>query len=377
VSLPQNNLSGAEQQIEQLNVQTSADVLKSAVANLTPGQVAAVEAYFGIPSGALPNIPADRIAYWAQQAQATGVDWNNLPLDVKEKIISLSQQRLDVQRVIDINNPPFAIDGMKIKRILGLTYGLQDQLNLPPAVLIAAQSVGKIEDSNGTLLGTAWVVKDGVVATNCHVAVPLMAAGQGAIPANTVIDFSGTDSADKSLTFTVTGSAFVSREKGFDVALLTVSKTSVGSGAVLPPPLHLLNVKTLPIKGYFIGYASGTQHSASFDTEQLANAISALGKSAKIGSTANLTALISFGDFSVLLHDASTHFGSSGSPLLDELGNVLSIHDCCNAASDFTGGNSCASTTSVTPFNNQSVTVSSFSTAADIKTILAGALPSN
>jgi S1-C subfamily serine protease len=365
------------QQIEQLNVPASPDGLKNAIAGLSPGQVAAVKAYFGISNGALSNISADRIAYWAQQAQAAGVDWANLPVEVKEYVISLSEQRVQLQRVIDINNPPFAIDNLGIKKIVGLTYGPQFQLSLPPAVLTAAQSVGKIEDSNGTLIGTAWVIKDGIVATNCHVALPLLGAGLGSIPASTVIDFSGTDSGDKSLTFAVTGTAFVSSEKGFDVALLTVSKTSVGSAAALPPPLHLRNVDTLPIKGYSIGYATRTLHSATFDTDQLATAIPAVGRSAKIGSTANLAALVAFGDFSVLLHDASTHFGSSGSPLLDENGNVLSIHDCCNVATDFTGGNSCASTTAVTPFNNQSITVSSFAKVADIQNILAAIPPSN
>jgi S1-C subfamily serine protease len=356
--------------LEDLKANLTSGELKNAVQNLTPQQVQQLKTSLGISSDDLQNISVDRIAYWARQAQSVGIDWQSLPEADKAQIVKMSQQRLDQQRVIDANNAPFQLVGNALKKLPGYLYPDGLTPATPKSILMAAQSVGKIVISDGSLFGTGWVIKDGVIATNCHVALQLLGAGQGDIPPGTLIDFSGSDAIDKTQAFTISGVLFLSQEKGLDIALLEISTASIGTGAPPPVPLHISDLKSLPVSGYFVGYASGAQGSASFETDQLATAISRVGKSAKISSTATFSAEMVFADFAVLLHDASTQYGSSGSPLLDTTGSVVGIHDCCNSPADFVGGGSCASTTAVTPFNNQSIASSSFMSVPDLKRAL-------
>lgn len=367
------NLDGlTQQQIENLGQKVAPQQLENLEDQLTPQQMENLKQLFGIQPGDLPNIPVHDIADWVQKLQADGVDWSKLPPDVRRQTISWLDQRVRTQRVIEVENPPYLLLPGGPQPIAGLPYtSTKQQFIVPPAVLKAAGSVGRIEDSVGNLVGTAWVVKEGIVATNCHVALQLLGAGGGAIPSETVVDFEAKDvHSGSGHKFAITNALFVSKQKGLDIALLTVNKTSKNSRAVLPPPLTLRELDAVPVGGYFVGYASGTQKSSSFDTDQLRHALSKLGKSAKISSPVDLAALVSFSDFGVVLHNASTHYGSSGSPLLDASGQVVAVHDCCNVASDFIGGDTCASTTVVTPYNNQAITAGAFDTVAEIKKAL-------
>jgi hypothetical protein len=360
------------QQIQNLGQQLAPHQLQNLEDQLTPQQADSLKQQLGLDPGDLPDIPAHEVADWAQKLQSGGIDWKELPPEQKKKVVQFLSQREQTQRVIDVDNPPYVLLPTGPQPISGLSYTSLKNFIVPTAVLKAADSVGRIENSSGDLIGTAWVVKNGVVATNCHVALQLLGAGGGSVPANTVVDFESQDTHIGSREFEVTGTLFVSNEKGLDIALLAVSKTSKISDAALPPPLSLAALNALPLSGYFVGYASGTQQSSSLDTDELMHALSRLGKSSKISSPVNISALISFSDFGVLLHDASTHYGSSGSPLLNSSGQVVAVHDCCNVASDFIGGNTCASTTVVTPYNNQAIGVDAFTTVAEIKQALGG-----
>jgi hypothetical protein len=296
--------------------------------------------------------------------------------------MGLMSHRLRVQRVIDKTNPPYYLTSSGPKRIGGLTYD-QNQLVLPAEVLKAADSIGRIEDSNGALIGTAWVIKkqnnEGIVATNCHVAEALVAQGQGAIPQGTTITFEPKPGLQGSRKFALKATLYMPTEKGLDIALLSADLGQQGIPASnFPDALLLQSTDSLPVNGYFIGYAGSATSSNSFDTEEFRKSLQTIGTNVRIASNARISAAASFQDFDVMLHDASTHYGSSGSPLLAESGRVIAIHNCCNGPRDVVPGQTCYSTTIVTPFNNQAINADAFaSPVANLSNTVSTVAPSS
>src|SRR5260370_15101611 len=291
------------QQLEYLKKLTP-EQLENLEGQLTPQQKEELKQL--IADVQLPSTPANKGAGWVERLQEDGVDWNKIPQDVREHLWHWLEEREKTQRVIDVGNPPYSLPQEGPVQIPGLQYMETKQFIVPQAVLMAADSVGRIEDSSGNLIGTAWVIKDGIVVTNCHVALQLLASGS--IPPDIFVDFEPSDTHTGSREFALINALYVSHQKGLDLALLTVSKTSKNSSSNLPPPLPVKGINTFPMTGYFVAYARGTQKSSTFDTALFVQALSNLGKSSRIGSSLDIAALASFGSFGVLLHNASTHY---------------------------------------------------------------------
>ena len=323
--------------------------------------------------GELALNPAAVSAY----LKSHGIDPTRLPKSadvekIEKQVAKYLQQQTTTKRLIDAGNPPFLLlNGPNaIKLIEGFQYPKPPAL--PASVAKAAGSIGRIEDSNKTLVGTGWVIGDGIIVTNCHVVLHMVDPVDGVtIPQNTFyIDFGAADVHLPAQEFAINKALFVSAEKGLDIALLGVSKVAADSQSHLPERLTLKNPESFPANGYFVGYASGTQNSSSLDTQKLRDALAPLGRSAKIASFVDITTAVEVSDFGILLHNASTHYGSSGSPLLDSDGEVTGLHYCCNTANDITPGDTCSSTTVVTPYNNQAIAASAFQNIADIRKIV-------
>jgi hypothetical protein len=122
-------------------------------------------------------------------------------------------------------------------------------------ILTRAQSVGRIEVKNGlqySLVATGFVIRAGLVATNCHVvqqvAAPVGTAGSFVLnPSGTLlIDFGDGPTHDPGNEFQIR-SLRPCPGTGLDVAFMETDAASIDSLHPMPPPLALVvSAPTLP-----------------------------------------------------------------------------------------------------------------------------------
>lgn len=218
-------------------------------------------------------------------------------------------------------------------------------------LLERARSVGRVEMSDGSsdavLQGTAFVVKPGVVATNCHVMGNISERdSQGAWQlkkgVKVLVDFGDGPAHSPSHEFPVTQVRAYSSSTGLDVALLQVGARSADDKGSLPPPLDL-SAKKVELrwgsKQELVGLVGYPQLKGpiigDLITQEVFEALRTSNRFAKVYSPGAVTDVASPSGFDLLLHVASTYGGQSGSPLIDRSTfQVVGVHACCKFYSE-------------------------------------------
>lgn len=130
-----------------------------------------------------------------------------------------------------------------------------------------ARSVGRLEIRVGdrhTIEGTAFVVRDSLLATNCHVltAFATLTRGAWAVTGDVRVDFGDGPVHNESAEFRVTGVETLPQVRGLDIAVLRVSARSIDGTRQLPPalPLHAAQLSPAlagtPLPIGIVGYPS-------------------------------------------------------------------------------------------------------------------------
>jgi hypothetical protein len=209
--------------------------------------------------------------------------------------------------------------------------------------LRVSRSVGRIEvDGQSAHVGTAFVVGNGMVATNCHVLRKIVAqAADGqwklATAGTTVIDFGDMRVHRPSEEYVIQGIAGFSTTRFFDVAVLRVAPKSRAGNQDLPAGLPLRAVKldrdwaSNPLRVGVVGYPDLTNLSGDDLTRTMFRTVRESGlDNVKLFSPGLVVGVDSYVSIEFLEHVASTISGQSGSPVIDRAtGEVVGIHYCC------------------------------------------------
>lgn len=175
-------------------------------------------------------------------------------------------------------------------------------------------SVGRIERENGDHVGTGFLVRPGVLATNRHVLSQLTYGSETLLPSRPArISFGREEGVPGNLQDVVTISGVVAVHPELDVALLSVPVQQRSLPAMSREPLK----EGTPVA--VIGYPAQDNQNPSF-LKPVFNGIYGV-KRVAIGE------LLDGGSGESAHHDCSTTQGNSGSPLLSlETGQVVAIH---------------------------------------------------
>ncbi len=209
--------------------------------------------------------------------------------------------------------------------------------------LRVTRSVGRIEtDGQSAHAGTAFVVGNGLVATNCHVLRKIVvpaAGGQWALatPGSAVIDFGDTRTHSRSEEYMIQGIAGFSSTRFFDVAVLRVAPKSREGDRDLPAglPLHAMKLDrdwtNNPLRVGVVGYPDLTNLTGDEMTQTMFRTVRESGPdNVKLFSPGLVVGVDSYVSIEFLEHIASTISGQSGSPVIDRVtGEVVGIHYCC------------------------------------------------
>lgn len=227
-----------------------------------------------------------------------------------------------------------------------------------------AQSVGRIELS-GDLLGTAFVISPGVLATNCHVLEEMgrkTRDGSAFVltkDGTLVVDFSDLPDHDPSHEFLITDIVGYSNQSGFDVALLRVSEKSRDGSSPIPPPLPTGSYDGTKVKIGIIGYPD---LSRAFGTKKTIKMFERLVRMngqtvTKILSTGLAVHLAGTSNY-IMEHYASTQGGQSGSPVINlSTRRVIGVHFCCTGLETRTAGDlACGTWTTLNVSTNEAIT---------------------
>lgn len=206
-----------------------------------------------------------------------------------------------------------------------------------------ARSVGRIERDGDSkeLIGTGFVVGDGLVATNCHVLRRLLAADKaagGPLAGRFLVDFGERSDHVAAQEYVIEGVAGQPATRYLDVAFLRVATKSVAGARALPDSIPLRRTRPEP------AWPKGVPRIAVIGYPDLANVEDAdpltqatfrrirerAAGVAKVLSPGEIVGLDQQGGIEFLDHIASTHQGQSGSPVLDRAtGEAVGIHFCC------------------------------------------------
>jgi hypothetical protein len=291
-----------------------------------------------------------------RQTGATAQDMDCAPLDTKSgavrKIYDVwSDDRnarsffYDIYRSIDCHYKPSPVSNNQVifNRKNDKTYIFNKPLDASEesAVLDLSRSVGRIVlrvNGGYVQLGTGFVIKDGLVATNCHVIDrnKLIQKRNGAwelIPSQELyIDFGeNINEFTGSMMFEIKGIKAYSDTEGLDVVLLSVdTKSKVGSLA-LPVGVELgdQGTPTAPEAMVLVGDPDlknpGNLEPNTYGPYQ------GLGY-AKFIVLGAVTGWDDDHNFRTLFHIGSTMTGQSGSVIVDRSTmKVVGIHNCCES----------------------------------------------
>lgn len=211
-----------------------------------------------------------------------------------------------------------------------------------------ARSVGRIERDDGGMrhIGTAFVVGDGLLATNCHVLRAMLdpAVDRGRpdgdlrLAGRFLVDFGDPAKHDPEGEYEIEGVAGYSRTRFMDVAVLRVAAKSRSGSRGLPPRIPLRRqpmtsiTRQQPLAIGVLGYPDLLNlDDTDQDTQDTFRRIrERAGARAKVFSPGMVVGLDENGTIVFLDHVASTHRGQSGSPVLDrQTGEAVGIHFCC------------------------------------------------
>ncbi|MFL5539199.1 MAG: trypsin-like serine peptidase [Longimicrobiaceae bacterium] len=198
------------------------------------------------------------------------------------------------------------------------------------ALVRANRAVGRIELRNhlsARWIGTGWLVDDGVVVTNRHVALNfaegsgsrgVFLSNEGGRKIVADIDFLEEDGNPASREFTITKILHIEPESGPDLALLQVQ---AAEGQALAPYLPLSRVQ--PVKNQQIVAIGYPSHDGSIQDRELVRKLYG-----EIFDKKRLApGLVTAADENTVEHDCSTLSGSSGSVLVDlETGEAVGLH---------------------------------------------------
>ncbi len=212
-----------------------------------------------------------------------------------------------------------------------------------------ARSVARVETvvspTASVSRGTAFVVGDGLMATNCHVwstIADVDAQGNWTVRAGARVHFADRPAHDLQKEFAITGLAGFSTVAGLDVAVFRVASVSVEGGHPLPPalPLRRTPLTTGPLGPggalpsrvpiAIVGYPN-----VALSQEMNYSLLRERGSFAKVYSPGMVLETETVTNVSLLYHVASTTGGSSGSPIFSTDGfEVVGVHSCCTAAGE-------------------------------------------
>lgn len=205
-----------------------------------------------------------------------------------------------------------------------------------------ALSVGRLEvhaAGGHAVYGTAFVIGDSLLATNCHVVAELsrFADGHWQLTGDVRVDFADGPGHADAWEFRVTAIDALPSQRGLDVAVLRVAPRSVDGTRALPAPLTLSRRQVVrdwatqgPIPVGVIGYPSLS--GGIRDNFSRLRALSR-GRFAKFYSPGAIDGIGTIEHIEMLMHAAGTQSGSSGSPVFDlDTLQVVGVHHCCVAA---------------------------------------------
>ena len=202
-----------------------------------------------------------------------------------------------------------------------------------PVVQPTIPSVGRIDLRNGwqPWVGTGWVVRPGIVATNCHVAEEFAERGEKGFvfkqyhsspPIAATLDWHHEFGRFTESRFRVREVLWMEPRDSADVALLRIADRGEDEEEQ-PPPLPLLTESDLRLGMWVsvIGYPGRSPFNNPADQQRIFDGIYEVKRLAP-GKVTSLNAAQG-----LLHHDATTLGGNSGSAVVDlESGKVAAIH---------------------------------------------------
>jgi V8-like Glu-specific endopeptidase len=245
-------------------------------------------------------------------------------------------------------------------------------------LMTAARSVGRIEETNNTprLYGSAFVVGDGLIATNCHVLRQIAErTGDNWNVANNRfrIDFGELSGHNGEREFAILGIAGYPTTQFLDVALLRVQTTSTAGNQKLPAPLAIARSalsRDWAAQQLLVGVIGYPDLLNLAETDTLTaktyRRIWESGDRAKMLSLGAVTGVDKHEGLDFLNHVASTHRGQSGSPVIDrETGRVVGVHYCCSATDVPQSTNPLTCSSQLVSDRNNNEAVSAWTVAGD------------
>jgi hypothetical protein len=253
----------------------------------------------------------------------------------------LQSTKEKVQQVIEGSPSPQPIVGGQIRKVLPDAPTLIMPLTPSEASKLEtlAASVGRIERLDGhggsALVGTAFVINDQEVATNCHVIRAITIAGalgkELSDPASLRVDFGDNPDHDMGREFGIVSVAGCPSRLGLDVGILKVEARSSNQVNRLPAKLPFVGAAPAGLVGRrvaLVGYPN-----LRFPSDPLFKKLSAV-LYAKVQTLGVILDVVNDtnGKFQYIHHTSDSDSGNSGSPLIDLTGEnlvVLGIHNCC------------------------------------------------
>lgn len=271
-------------------------------------------------------------------------------LDFTDLFREVEKQRQRTQQVVDRQYPPMLIIGGSTEQsgVVGdpSVSNLLTKTKKGELVKIA-RSVGRIEISLDSAeyepIGTAFVISDGTVATNCHVIREIAEidpqtnswilrkhADEKGHTIDVAIDF-GTDRNHQIRNeFKVIGVLAVPSTTGFDVGLLKVSALAADGKASLPHRLSPGQYDPKHPEIVVIGYPDLDHVGTDIKDREMFRRLVEREDVAKIISPGRISGPTAVHGFEILNHRASTQGGQSGSPVIElHSMNVVGVHFCC------------------------------------------------